>query len=223
MLALSTGTNLDGLAAFWGVERLTIQEADDTVTPPILEILESDDAFRVRVQLSLEGHSTAGPRGAYVFWALSASGEVKDASVVSPAPGEVVVTVLSHVGEGTASNTLLNTINAALNDEDVRPLTDIVTVQAAEILTFQIEAVLTLYDGPDQALVIAAAQAAIEDHVLTHHRLGHDIAISGLHAALHQAGVQNVGLIQPAAHIEVDDHQAAFCTDITLSVGGRDV
>lgn len=223
LLALSTGTNLDGLAAFWGVERLIVQEADDTVSPLIPEIRESDDAFRARVQLSLEGHSTAGPRGAYIFWALSAAGEVKDASVASPTPGEVVVTVLSHDSDGTASNTLLNTVDAALNDEDVRPLTDHVAVQAAEILPYQVEATLTLYDGPDQSLVIAVAQAAIEDHVVKHHRLGHDITISGLHAALHQAGVQNVELIQPTAHIEVDDHQAAYCSGLTLIVGGRDV
>lgn len=110
MLALSTGTNLDGLAAFWGVERLVIQQADNTVSPPIAEIMESDDAFRNRVQLSLEGHSTAGPRGSYIFWALSAAGEVKDVNVESPSPGEVVVSILSHAGDGTPSNALLTTV-----------------------------------------------------------------------------------------------------------------
>ncbi len=223
ILALSTGANLDGLAAFWGVERLIVQEADETLRPPIPEVLESDDAFRVRVQLSLEGHSTAGPRGAYIFWTLSASGEVKDASVASPAPGEVVITVLSHQASGVASNTLLNTVNAALNDEDVRPLTDHVTVQAAEVLHYQVEATLTLFDGPDESLVMAAAHEAIEAYGAEHHRLGRDITISGLYAALHQAGVQNVNLIQPPAHIEVDDHQAAYCSNIILTVGGRDV
>lgn len=223
MLALSTGTNLDGLAAFWGVERLIVQEADTSVTPPIAEILESDDAFRARVQLSLEGHSTAGSRGAYIFWALSASGEVKDVRVASPTLGDVVVTVLAHDGDGTPSAPLLSTVETALNDEDVRPLTDRVTVQAADILPYQVEAVLTLYDGPDQSVVVAAAEAAIDDYVVKNHRLGHDITISGLHAALHQAGVQKVDLTQPASHIEVAEHQAAFCTAVTLTVGGRDV
>lgn len=225
MLALSTGTNLDGLAAFWGVERLIVQEADATVNPPIAEIKESDEAFRSRIQLSLEGHTTAGPRGSYIFWALSASGEVKDTSVESPEPGQVVVTVLSHEGDGSPSSGLLNTVNTALNAEDVRPLTDQVTVQSATIIPYEVEASLILYEGPDASAVEAAASAALETYIDTHHRLGHDITVSGLHAALHQPGVQNVRLTKPIADIVVASHEAAFCaTDaLAISIGGRDV
>ena len=46
--------------------------------------------------------SVAGPTGAYEFHALSADGDVKDAAATSPAPGEVVVTVLSRTGDGAA-------------------------------------------------------------------------------------------------------------------------
>ncbi|MFV1464627.1 baseplate J/gp47 family protein [Phaeobacter sp. JH57H2] len=85
LLALSTGATLDHLGAFWGVERLTIQEADDSPIPPILELMESDEAFRHRIQLSMEGRSTAGPRGSYIYWALSAVGGIKDVDVAAPA------------------------------------------------------------------------------------------------------------------------------------------
>ena len=150
---------------------------------------------------------------------------MKDASVASPNPGEVVVTVLSHDGDGTPSNTLLNTVNAALNDEDVRPLTDHVTVQAATIIPYQVEASLILYDGPDASAVEAAAEVALASYIETHHRLGHDITLSGLHAALHQPGVQNVLIAQPAADIIVGPAEAAFCAAdaLAVSVGGRDV
>lgn len=225
MLALSTGTDLDGLAAFWGVGRLIVQEANASVKPPIREIRESDEAFRKRIQLSLEGHSTAGPRGSYIFWALSASGDVKDASVHSPKPGEVIVTVLSHDGDGSPSNTLLNTVETALNDEDVRPLTDRVSVQATTIIPYQIEASLVLYEGPDASAVEVAARAALDAYITTHHRLGHDITLSGLHAALHQPGVQNVRITRPASDIEVGPAEAAWCPKgaIDVSMGGRDV
>lgn len=225
MLALATGTDLDNLGAFWGVGRLTVQAADTSLSPPIPEILEADDAFRARIQLSLEGHSTAGPRGSYIFWAMSASGQVKDASVESPAPGEVVVTVLSHDGDGTASAGLLDTVADALNDDAVRPLTDQVSVQSATIIPYQVEATLTLYEGPDADAVEAAAEAALETYVTTHHRLGHDITLSGLFAALHQPGVQKVSITQPAADIVVGPSEAAFCAAdaLAVSVGGRDV
>lgn len=225
MLALATGTNLDGLGAFWGVARLIIQEADDTVSPPIPEIMEADDAFRSRIQLSLEAHTTAGPRGSYIYWARSASGDVKDVSVSSPTPGEVVVTVLSNEGDGTPSNALLETVNTALNAEDVRPLTDHVTVQAATIIAYEVEASLVLYEGPDASAVEAAAEAALATYIDTHHRLGHDITLSGLYAALHQPGVQNVRLTKPVADIVVGSDEAAFCAAdaLAISVGGRDV
>lgn len=225
MLALATGNDLDALAAFWGVARLVVQPADDSLTPPVAAILETDDAFRTRVQLSLEGHTTAGPRGSYVFWAMSASGEVKDAAVSSPAPGQVLVSVLSHLDDGTPSADLLSAVERALNDEDVRPLTDQVTVQPATILAYEIEAVLTLYDGPDASAVEEAALAELGRYVDGHHRLGHDITLSGLYAALHRPGVQRVTLTKPAADVIVGSNEAAFCAAeaIAVSVGGRDV
>lgn len=223
MLGLSTGADLDQLAAYWGVTRKITQEADASVSPAIPQILETDDAFRARAQSSLEGFSTAGPRGAYVFHALSADGAVKDASATSPAAGEVVVSILSHDGNGAPLNTVLTAVEAALNHEDIRPLTDLVTVQGATIIEYAVEAEFVLYDGPVEDEVTAAARAAIEAHVATRHRLGYDITLSGIYAALHQGGVQKVTLTSPAADIEVGDGEAAFCTAITLTSGGRDV
>jgi phage-related baseplate assembly protein len=225
MLALATGTNLDGLGALWGVQRLVIEAADDTTVPATAQVLEGDIAFRARIQLSLEGLSTAGPRGSYIFWALSASGLVKDASVSSPAPGQVVVNILSHEDDGTPSAALLDAVNAVLNDEDVRPLTDQVFVQPALIVPYTVEATLTLYSGPDASTVEVASEAALVAYIDEHHRLGHDITLSGLYAALHQPGVQNVTIAAPLADIVIGADQAAFCTSdaLAISIGGRDV
>jgi phage-related baseplate assembly protein len=225
MLAHSTGTNLDNLGAFWGVQRLIVQAADTSVSPPIPEISESDTALRKRIQLSLEGHTTAGSRGSYLFWALSASGLVKDVSLQSPTPGEVVVTVLSQDGDGVPSSALLDQVDAALNADDVRPLTDNVTVQAATILPYQVEATLTLYEGPDADTVESAAEGALKTYITTHHALGHDITLSGLYGALHQPGVQKVVIAEPADDIVVGPSEAAFCAfeDLGITVGGRDV
>lgn len=223
MLPYAVGSDLENLGALFGVTRLVVQEADEQAIPPVPEILEDDTRLRRRIQLSLEGFAAAGPRGSYLFWGLSASALVKDVSVVSPSPGEVRISVLSTVGQGVPDQALLDAVDATLNDEDIRPLTDHVTVYAADILTYSVDATLTLYEGPDSAVVLAEAQAAIEAFVAEHHRMGHDINLSGIYAALHRAGVQNVVLNSPAANIEVDDTEAAFCTGITLSVGGRDV
>jgi phage-related baseplate assembly protein len=220
MPAYATGADLDHIAARYAVERLVIEPGDPQALPPVQPVLESDDALRRRMFLAFEGLSTAGPMGAYVFHALGADPDVGDASVQSPAPGEVLVTVLSRSGDGAAPTVLLAAVDAALNADDVRPLTDLVTVQSAEILTYNVQAVLTVLPGPDSAVVREAAECAALAYASQQRRLGADITLSGLYAALHQPGVQNVTLVSPAADIAVSASQAAFCTAVTVSIGG---
>lgn len=222
MLPYAIGTDLDNLGALLGVARLVIQEADPQALPPVPLILESDPDYRYRLQLSLDGLSVAGPERAYVFHALSADGQVLDASAISPIPGEVVVTVLSRAGDGTPTSGLLAAVAAAVSAEDVRPLTDHVTVQAATIVNYQVEATLYMYSGPDSSVIMANAQEAIEDYVEQHHRLGHDIPLSGIYGALQRSGVQRVELTQPAAALVISRDAAAWCTGINITYGGVD-
>lgn len=222
MLAYAGGSDLDQIAARYNVERQVIDPGDPDALPPVPPTYEDDESLRRRVQLSFEGFSTAGPEGAYIFHALGADPDVLDASVDSPEPGQVLVTVLSRTGDGTASQGLLDAVDATLAADDVRPLTDHVTVQTAEVLPYAIDATLILYPGPDESVVVAAAQAAAEAYAERNHRLGRDVTLSGIYAALHQEGVQNVILASPLADIPVNNRQAAYCTGITLVVGGRD-
>jgi phage-related baseplate assembly protein len=223
MLAFAAGSDLDHIGALFGVSRAIIQAADPTAVPPVPEILEDDTRLRARIQLALEGFSTAGPIGAYTFHGLTSDPDVKDIDVSSSQPGRVDITVLSATGNGVPDAALLATVDAQLNRDEVRPLTDLVVIGPATVVNYTVEAALTLYEGPDSALVMAAAQAALEKYVADHHRLGHDITISGIHAALHQSGVQRVDLVTPAADIVVDHDHAAFCAGITVTFGGRDV
>jgi phage-related baseplate assembly protein len=222
MLARAVGADLDNLAALFGVVRLVISPGNPSAIPPVPPTLESDADLRRRAQLALEGFSTAGPEGAYVFHALSASADVLDASATSPSPGDVLVTVLSRTGSGAAPAPLLATVAAALNADEVRPLCDNVVVQSAAIVSYAITATLYFYPGPDSAVVLAAAQAAATAYAAAQHRLGRDVTRSGLFAALHQPGVQRVELAAPAASLTIGSAQASWCTGITLTNGGVD-
>lgn len=220
MMAYATGSDLDHIAAMFGVSRFLITPANPDAVPPTEAVYETDDDLRRRTQLALEGFSTGGPSGAYIFHALSADADVLDASAISPDPGDVLVTVLSRTGSGAASPGLLATVDDALNDEDVRPLCDAVSVQSAEIVMYQIEAALLFEAGPDPATVIEAAEAAAAAYASAQHRLGKDITISGIHAALHRPGVARVDLSSPSANIAISDEQAGYCTSIALTDGG---
>lgn len=222
MLAYSTDSDLDNLAVNFNVERLTIQEEDDSVTPPIEAVMESDPDLRTRTQQAFEGLSVAGPTAAYEFWGRSADGRVADISAVSPTPACVTISVLSHEGDGTASDDLLSVVAAALNDEEVRPVADRVTVQSAEIVPYQIDATLYIYPGPEAEPVRQASEQQLQAYIAAQNRLGRDIRLSAIYAALHVEGVQRVELAQPVADIVLSDYQASHCTEYTITVGGYD-
>lgn len=222
MLAYSTDSDLDNLAVNFNVERLTIQEEDDSVTPPIEAVMESDPDLRTRTQQAFEGLSVAGPTAAYEFCGRSADGRVADISAVSPTPACVTISVLSREGDGTASDDLLSVVAAALNDEEVRPVADRVTVQSAEIVPYQIDATLYIYPGPEAEPVRQASEQQLQAYIAAQNRLGRDIRLSAIYAALHVEGVQRVELAQPVADIVLSDYQASHCTEYTITVGGYD-
>jgi phage-related baseplate assembly protein len=219
-LAYANDTDLDQIAARYNVERLLIDAGNPDAIPPVAPTYESNDSLRRRVQLSFEGFSTAGPEGAYIFHALGSDARVLDADARSPVPGQVIVAVLSNIGSGAAPTDLLDAVNATLSDEDVRPLTDQVLVESAAIVNYAIAAQLTLYPGPDSDVVLSAAIAAATAYAEANHRLGRDVTLSGLYAALHQEGVQNVLLTSPVSSIAIARNQASFCTGITITSVG---
>ena len=218
MLAKSTGTNLEHLGALLGVAKAVVTEADLEADPPVEEVLEDDERFRARIQLALEAFSTAGPEGSYIFHALKADGTIKGASATSPNPGEVLVTILSSEGTGVPDQAVLDAVLATLSDEDVRPLTDNVSVQAASITEYAIEATISTLQGPDAQVVEDAAHTALQAYADDRHALGRDIEMSGLYAAAHVAGVERVIVAQPLASILMGETEAAYSTGITLTI-----
>ena len=223
MLAYAVGSDLDQIAAGYGVARLTIRAAEPDAVPPVEAEIESDAELRRRVLLSLEGYTTAGSRGSYIYHALSASADCKDIGVTSLEPGTVNVAILSRTGMGYAPPATIAAVVNALNAEQVRPLCDTVKVESAQVMVYDIVAGLTLYPDADQDSVLARAQAAIETYVQQQHQLGRDVNRSAIFAALHQVGVQNVTLSSPAADIPVLWNQAPWCQSLRLSVSGTDL
>lgn len=222
LLAFARDSDLDHLAANYNVQRLQVVAADPGAVPPVEAQYESDDSLVERTLLAFEGMSIAGPRDAYVFHAMSADGRVADARASSPSPATVEVSILSRIGEGLASEDLLEVVRLALNDEEVRPVGDRLIVQSATLINYQIEAVLYLYPGPEIELSLIEAKAALERYINTQRRLGRDIRRSAIHAALHVSQVQRVELIRPAADVVVLDNEAANCMGFSVVIGGTD-
>ncbi|MCO7516419.1 baseplate J/gp47 family protein [Pseudomonas guariconensis] len=219
MLAYAKGADLEQLAANVGLKRLVIQAEDLTAVPPVPAVMEEDDALRERVQLVYEGLTTAGPRNSYILHARNASGLVADATAESPAPAEVVVTVLALEGDGAASDELLATVDANLSDDDVRPVADRVTVRSAEILRYRIDAKVHLVGtGPENEAVLAECKRRLEAWVNPRRRLGVEVARSAVDAQLHINGVARVE-IPGWVDIRPTKAQAAWCEGFAVERG----
>lgn len=206
LLRYAGGGDLDNLAAFYGVTRLAS---------------ETDAALRVRLIERIMGSSTAGGAAWYRYQALTASELVKDAAVSSPAPGEVRISILSTQGNGTATIDLLEVVDNALQSDDVRVITDVLTVAGATITTVPVIAQVYLY--PDTPIeVFNGLQASLTAAFAAASGLGWDVTRSWLIAQLHPAGVQRVVLTAPAADVVCGPSQAPALGAITLTMAGRD-
>lgn len=205
LLAFAAGTDLDHLGAFYGVERLEG---------------ERDSSLRRRIQMRIKGFACAGGADWYRYYALSASPEIADVAVTSPRPGHVRVSVLSRLGDGTASTELLDAVRALVLRDDVRVLTDSVHVLGAEIMPVDVSARIWL--SPETVVELLEALPGYLEAEFAVGTLGFDITRSWLVGRLHVSGVHKVELLTPEGDMRIEPWQAARLQSCTLTYAGRD-
>lgn len=221
LLAYAFGADLDHIGiTYYDEARLLITPADPEASPPVAAVWESDDNYRNRLALKPESYSVAGPTGAYMFHALSASGQIKSAAVTSPQGGTTEVFVLSRTGNGVPDVPLLATVAAALNAESIRPLSEEVIVSPGAAIEYALDIDLILFPGPSGEVVLQAVNAALAEYAAAHHILGSDIIPSAIDAAAHQPGVKKVTIASPLAEIVCGPGEAPYCTSIAVAIAG---
>ncbi|MEF4271367.1 baseplate J/gp47 family protein [Escherichia coli] len=220
-LASAQKADLDQIGAAFNVGRMVIVPANPDAVPPTDAVMEEDEAFRERIQLSWSQLNTAGARNAYRFHARSADEDVLDADACGPEEhgraGEVDVYVLSREGNGTASEALLDAVSARLNADEIRPLTDFVTVKSAIINDYTVTAELEIPDGPDAGEVLENAKNTLMSYTRLANRINGMVPLSAIYAALQQTGVARVILSSPRADIEPATGTAPRCAAVNVT------
>jgi len=183
--------------------------------------VESDDAYAERIRLAPESFSVAGPELAYVYWAKSASADIVDVAADSPIEGHVDVYILMKEGR-LPTDEELEEVSSIINDSQVRPLTDYVSIAAPEQI--QYEAVATYWISKANATVASIIQAQVDaefQEYLTWQRskMGRDVDMSELIARLKQKGASRVA-VNSTMFIEVAKNQVAIETNALLTFGG---
>jgi phage-related baseplate assembly protein len=190
--------------------------------------VEADDPYRTRIKLAPSQFSVAGPADAYKFHTLTVSQLIIDASVVMPlndAGGllRIYVDVYPLTSEGLPSIELIAQVQDALDNDQVRPLCDIVTVKAPTSAGFTIDADITLLDEADGVLLATEIAAAVDAYITDREsQLGQDIVRSQIIGVITGvAGVYDVTLNSPATDIVVAETEWANHTgDPVLNIVG---
>lgn len=162
--------------------------------------IPTDEEYYELMRASMDAYSCAGARGAYIYWAMQVSTEIADVAASSPTPGVVKIYVL--MDDGTlATEEIKSKVLAACNADTRRPLTDLVTVEDAEIVPYDIQFTYYTNRESDQsgAEIAAAVQAAVNRYIAWQcGKLGRDINPSKLISLLMQTGIKRVDLTAPA-------------------------
>lgn len=159
----------------------------------------TDDEYYELMRASMDAYSDAGARGSYIYFAKKVSTEIADVVATSPVPGYVKIYVLMEDGS-VASEEIKSAVLAMCSADDVRPLTDFVSVEDAKQVTYNIDfTYYTTQNSPKSGVEIAAAvQEAVDTFISwQHEKMGRDINPSHLIWLLMQTGVKRVDLREP--------------------------
>ena len=224
LLAYAEGSDLDHLALTeYGLIRLIVTTADNSVVPPSPAIYESDERLRERCILSFDGINTAGSANAYRYFTLSADGRVDGIKVKSdeatPCFLDIVITQVDSEN-GAASEELIQIVQAALDPDTVRPVGDRPTVKSSIATNYQIEAVLYVGKNAEDALLLETANIRLDKYIKNAQKNGESIYLSAIYAALHVDGIERVQIISPTADLVMDNYHHPYCTTKSITVGG---
>lgn len=154
---------------------------------------ETDDDYRERIRLAGLNNATTGPQMAYESKAMAVSTAITDASAIRVADGSVAVYLLLDTELTEAEKAAqIAAVLAALNAEDERPLTDLVTVQEAAQIAYALDVTYRAPDTATQNVIAAIAAAAEEYRDWQNTQIGRAFDPYKLTAMLYNAGATRV-------------------------------
>ena len=161
---------------------------------------EADDReYYELMRAAMDGCSTAGARGSYVYWAKKVSTKIADVVANSPSVGVVKLYVL--MDDGTlASEEIKRAVLAACSDDTRRPMTDKVETADADTVSYNIT--FTYYTQSDSEKSATEVKNDVDAAVKAYTawqcgKFGRDINPDRLRRYLYEAGIKRVEMTAP--------------------------
>lgn len=182
--------------------------------------IESDEELTERAYMAASSYSVAGPADAYIYHAKQARADIGDVIAYSPSATAVnIVFILSDGGLPGESD--IQAVKDYLNADNIRPLTDNLTVMAPSEMEYNIN--LTYYinkNDSSQATAIQTAVAqAVTDYQMWQRAIGRDITPSKLIQLVMDAGAKRTEVTAPV-YTQVDAYSIAKAANVTVTYGG---
>jgi len=147
---LYTGVEMQFLIPMDGVSNVTVIEDASGG-----QDAEDDETYRERIRLYGLATVTTGPASQYESAAESVTSEIIDAKALNEGAGQVGVYLL--LASDTGSTAILQSVREKLTPEDVRPLTDSVSVQLATKRPYELTVQYTASRGSNVTAAVAEA------------------------------------------------------------------
>ncbi|WP_455480088.1 baseplate J/gp47 family protein [Bartonella sp. B23] len=206
LLDFATGSSLDDLGDWHGVERM-----DN----------EDDDRYRERIRLYVRSGKGSGTEPYYRFVALSADSRVKDAIIYRKGKDPTIhVALFGNDEQETASEDLLEKVSEALHKKNVIMTNDTIIVHSSVAKVIDLEADVWLL--PETSLqILTQMEMNLRASWQQEQAIGHELSLSWWISKLMISGVQKVIAIDPTQDSSVSDEEVLAIGKITLNFKGH--
>lgn len=184
--------------------------------------IESDESLADKIFLASSGFSVAGPTDAYAYFCKAHNSQIDDVYVDSPTPGSVVVYITME-GSKLPEEAVIEDLEEYLKDDQVRPLTDNVSVSAPQTVDYSVS--VKYWINRSSAGQAAALQEDIEAAVQSYiewqqAKIGRDINPDQLIQMMVAAGAKRVEITAPAFKSIQKTQIPAITDEATVTYGG---
>lgn len=183
--------------------------------------IEDDDTLKDRIYIAPSKYSVAGPEESYRYWVKTYNSNISDVLIYSDDPVDVVIEFIMNDGELPSESMLLG-VQKFLSDEQIRPLTDRVTVKAPETVEYKVNVkyFVNQSDLKKVDTIKTAVNAAVDDYIQWQRsKIGRDINPSQLIQQMVSAGAKRVEVALPVFQV-IGKANVAKLSSKTVTYGG---
>lgn len=183
--------------------------------------IEDDDTLKDRIYIAPSKYSVAGPEESYRYWVKTYNSNISDILIYSDDPVDVVIEFIMNDGELPSESMLLG-VQKFLSDEQIRPLTDRVTVKAPETVEYKVNVkyFVNQSDLKKVDTIKTAVNAAVDDYIQWQRsKIGRDINPSQLIQQMVSAGAKRVEVTLPVFQV-IGKANVAKLSSKTVTYGG---